>query len=361
MEDLKITEKQKEAFEIVHADCKNVPVLQPRRKAGMMVRPETIEEWMVLAQIFANSALVPKDYQGRPENCFIAFGLGDSVGLDPFQSVQNIAVVKGRPCFYGDMVKALCLRDPNCEWIEEEPIQEIKKTGIARCTTKMKGHKPHSVEYSIDDAKKAGLWSDSKRWAGNADVPWVTNPYRMLQMRARGFDIRDANPGCLKGVGIAEEMYGLPERWPADMMPKSNGAESAPRANHRGAEFLIKIREKIKKKLNDLGIRAKQDFSVDSSLGRAADGQPASLSAPETQVVKSDPMMPRAVPQSKPAPRMMPLPPSPYVTKDQISYLMGICDIETLAEYVEKKFNILSLDRLKSEDYQTVENWILGI
>ena len=67
----------------------------------------------------------------------------------------------------------------------------------AVCQAKRRGD-PHPVEgrFSMADAKRAGLASK--------DV-WKSYPRRMLQMRARGFALRDAFPDVLRGLVTAEE------------------------------------------------------------------------------------------------------------------------------------------------------------
>jgi len=49
----------------------------------------------------------------------------------------------------------------------------------------------------VEDAKRAGLWAKQG--------PWTAYPKRMMQMRARGFALRDAFPDVLKGMITAEE------------------------------------------------------------------------------------------------------------------------------------------------------------
>jgi hypothetical protein len=58
-------------------------------------------------------------------------------------------------------------------------------------------------KYSVEDAKRAGLW--------NKQGPWTQYPKRMLQMRARGFALRDAFPDVLKGLITVEEAQDYPE------------------------------------------------------------------------------------------------------------------------------------------------------
>jgi hypothetical protein len=51
--------------------------------------------------------------------------------------------------------------------------------------------------FSQDDAKTAGLWGKQG--------PWSQYPKRMLQLRARGFALRDAFPDALRGIHSADE------------------------------------------------------------------------------------------------------------------------------------------------------------
>ena len=72
--------------------------------------------------------------------------------------------------------------------------------GGSRCVVKRKGDDIQETrrEFSIDMAKKAGLWGRKG--------PWTSYPNRMLQMRFRGFAIRDAFPDAMKGMITTEEV-----------------------------------------------------------------------------------------------------------------------------------------------------------
>jgi len=74
---------------------------------------------------------------------------------------------------------------------------------VATCAARRKDDPTEIVSvFSVADAKKAGLW-------GKAG-PWQQYPKRMLQMRARGFALRDAFPDVLRGVISAEEAADIP-------------------------------------------------------------------------------------------------------------------------------------------------------
>jgi hypothetical protein len=153
----------------------------------------SLKEAMDYSKLIADSDLAPKDYKGKPGNVLIAIQFGAEVGLLPLQAIQNIAVINGRPAIWGDAMIALVQNHPLCESIHEEI-----KNGVAYCTVKRRGDEPHTAKFSMDDAKKASL-------LGKAG-PWSSYPERMLQMRARGFALRDKFSDVLKGIALREEV-----------------------------------------------------------------------------------------------------------------------------------------------------------
>jgi hypothetical protein len=74
---------------------------------------------------------------------------------------------------------------------------------VAFCRAKRRGQDAVvESRFSVDDAKRAHLW-------GKAG-PWTQYPSRMLQLRARGFCLRDAFPDVLKGLITVEEAKDYP-------------------------------------------------------------------------------------------------------------------------------------------------------
>lgn len=153
----------------------------------------SLQQAMDYAKLIADSDLAPKDYKGKPGNVLVAIQYGVEIGLKPMQAIQNIAVINGRPSIWGDAMIALVQNNPLCEYIKEEIIN-----GTAHCTAKRKGEDEHTKTFSIDDAKKAGLWGKQG--------PWTQYPERMLQLRARAFTLRDKFSDVLKGMAMREEV-----------------------------------------------------------------------------------------------------------------------------------------------------------
>lgn len=163
------------------------------------LQPQTFEQMMKYAEVVSKSDLVPKDYQGKPHNCLIAMQWASELGMNPLQGLQNIAVINGRPSLWGDMLPALVKNHPSYEWMEETLVKDdAGNVTAAECKGKRRGHpNPETRRFSIDDAKKAGLWGKSG--------PWASYPQRMLQMRARAWLCRDLWSDALRGLSVAEE------------------------------------------------------------------------------------------------------------------------------------------------------------
>ena len=108
------------------------------------------------------------------------------------QARQNIAVINGKPSVYGDAMMALVQASPVCEDVEEFFEDEGTPNPVAVCVAKRKNRKPVVAKFSVEDAKRAGLWGKQG--------PWSAYPKRMMQMSARGFALRDA---CLLNTSDA--------------------------------------------------------------------------------------------------------------------------------------------------------------
>ncbi|CAB4153560.1 hypothetical protein UFOVP628_5 [uncultured Caudovirales phage] len=164
--------------------------------------PATLTEAVTFSEMLSNSNMVPKAYQGKPQDILVCVQWGMEMGLAPMQALQNIAVINGKPSVYGDAMMALVQASPVCEDVEEFFENEGTPNPVAVCVAKRRGRKPVIAKFSVEDAKRAGLWGKQG--------PWSAYPKRMMQMRARGFALRDAFPDVLKGLISVEEAQDYP-------------------------------------------------------------------------------------------------------------------------------------------------------
>ena len=172
------------------AEVKQKPVGISLDNHGVQLR--SFDELGRFCKAVVNSGLAPKGFNS-PEAVMVAVQHGLELGLPPMQALQSIAVVNGKPVIYGDAALALATSHP--AFLD---IEETVEGNVATCVVKRRDRSAVVRTFSEADAKKAGLWGKSG--------PWAQYPARMLQMRARGWALRDAFPDALKGLGIREEV-----------------------------------------------------------------------------------------------------------------------------------------------------------
>jgi len=217
-----------------------------------ILEPTNLKEAQEFATTLSKSGLVPKDFQGKPANILVAVQWGYEIGLAPMQALQNIAVINGRPSLWGDSLLALVKQHKNfagCrEWMEGTiafcEIKRMLNNGEVEATL---------AQFSEADAQKAGLL--------NKQGPWRQYPKRMMQLRARGFAIRDAFPDAIKGLITAEEAMDYPPE--KDITPQ-DGVEQAPKlSNVQSTTQLTEALEKASMSQEEAHQDAVNDFQAE--------------------------------------------------------------------------------------------------
>jgi hypothetical protein len=158
------------------------------------------------AKVIAASGLLPASFLRSDADptaaAFVAIQLGAEVGLSPMASVQNIAVINGKPGLYGPAMLAVVEASGKLENFEEW-IEGEGEAMVAHCRVKRYGRPERVTSFSWTDAKKAQL--TGKRG------PWTEYPKRMMQARARSFALRDTFPDILAGLSQSvEELRDIP-------------------------------------------------------------------------------------------------------------------------------------------------------
>ena len=161
---------------------------------------KSLDDAFRFAQYVCASGFAPKGMD-RPESVLIACQMGAEIGLTPMASLQNLAVINGRPSIYGDAALALVRASGLLESYAQRWDGEGDKRA-AVVTVKRRGEGEQEHTFSVADAKRAQLW-------GKAG-PWSQYPDRMLLFRARGFALRDTFGDVLKGLRTAEEAADTP-------------------------------------------------------------------------------------------------------------------------------------------------------
>jgi hypothetical protein len=184
----------------------------------------SIEDMYRFAECVAQSGLAPSSFR-TPAQVVIALQTGAELGMPPMRSLQSFCVVNGQARLWGDTPLALVRQSGQLkqikEWIEGEGDNMV-----AHCETHRKGDpEPKVTTFSVEDAKAAGLWGKGGTWRGY--------PKRMLQYRARSFNLRDNFPDCFGGASIAEEYEGI------EPPQESPTPQVAPREERKPAEGVV--------------------------------------------------------------------------------------------------------------------------
>jgi hypothetical protein len=152
------------------------------------------EDLFSVAKIIMESALCPKWAAGNINNTALVIARGREIGLSIFSAVQGLYPLHGVISMYGDIMFGFCYAQPDREYITES---FDSKTNTFTCKAKRRGRVEISRSFSFKDAETAGLLGKKG--------PWMSYPYRMCQMRARSFCLRDTWADRLMGIVAYEE------------------------------------------------------------------------------------------------------------------------------------------------------------
>lgn len=183
--------------------------------------PTDFEGAWRISQAVVAANMAPKSLE-TVEACAVAILHGLEVGLPPMMALQSIAVINGRPSLWGDgalgLIQGSGLLEDQDEHYEG---QEGADTFKAICILKRRGRsRPFIGEFSVADAKKAGLFTKTG--------PWQAYLKRMLKMRARAFAMRDGFADVMKGLSVAEEQEDVVRAQTPDQHVDNGGGPPAP-------------------------------------------------------------------------------------------------------------------------------------
>lgn len=169
---------------------------------GFNLAPTDFDGAYRIATAFSKSTLVPKVYQGKPEDILVAWQYGGELGFGKMQSLQSIAVINGKPTLPGETLLALAYSSGELEDFEEVWDSQKKE---ATCTVKRKGRKPIKHSFSWADAERIKTWEHGGQVTLASKDTYKNYPNRMCAMRARGFALKDAFADKIKGMKTKEE------------------------------------------------------------------------------------------------------------------------------------------------------------
>jgi len=153
-----------------------------------------------MANAFAKSTIVPKEYQGNPANCLIALEMANRLGSAPMMVMQNLHVINGRPGWSSQFIIAMI---NNSGRYNTELQYEIKGTGDdMECyayATDLSGRKVTGPTITMKMAKSEG-------WLDRNGSKWKTMPEVMIRYRAASFFGKLNTPDLIMGIYSTDEV-----------------------------------------------------------------------------------------------------------------------------------------------------------
>jgi hypothetical protein len=174
------------------------------------IAPTNAQEAYELARLL--SVVAGSSFDGNTSKIATAILAGQEAGLPPVYSVMNIAIINGRPSMWGDALMALVQASGKLEDFQSRQIGtsfDLNSTAREQwpddfgfsVMMKRKGQAtPYTGTFTVGDAKRAGLWMDTRR------KPWFEHPLVMLERRAMSKPTRKGFADVLAGLSFREEV-----------------------------------------------------------------------------------------------------------------------------------------------------------
>lgn len=158
------------------------------------------------AQMLSQSTLVPQNYQGKPQDCFIAVEMAARMNTSPIFIMQNLYVVKGKPSWAGQACMAMinaCGKFRDVKHVYTGQKGTDSRGCYVTATRISDGEVVNGTEVTMALVKAEGWITNSK---------WKNMPEQMLGYRAASFFARMYCPEALMGLQTYEEVEDITPR-----------------------------------------------------------------------------------------------------------------------------------------------------
>lgn len=169
--------------------------LVPRQRAPLEFEPQNFSDAWRMAEVFSQSALVPKHLRGKPHDVMLTILHGRELGISPVRAMQMIHVIEGKPGVEAKLAVALVKKERSlCRYFirlestNERAVYETQREGEPA---------PIRQEFTIEDAERAGLLGKDN---------WTKYPGAMLRARASMALARDVYPDLVGNLYDQDEL-----------------------------------------------------------------------------------------------------------------------------------------------------------
>lgn len=209
-------------------------VLNQNQENGITVfaSKDAFELGQRMANVFATSSLVPKQYQGNVGNCLIALNMAHRMKSDPLMVMQNLVLVHNVPTFEAKFAIACFNATGKYTAIKYKTVGEVGKDNYgmqAYAIEKATGELVEGPVITIAMAKAEGWYNQNPKWKNIPDL--------MLRYRAASWFIRTTDPGVMMGFQTREEVEDVVDDFVE--VPSDNDAAVEAELNANAEQIIV--------------------------------------------------------------------------------------------------------------------------
>lgn len=200
-EDQKAVDAVKEEQAVAVIEAKPTAI-----SANVWADKDAFNQMLRVSQMLSQSSIVPQNYQGKPQDCFIAVELASRMNTSPVFIMQNLYVVKGKPSWAGQACMAIinaCGKFGNVKHVYTGEKGTDSRGCYVTAVRLSDGEIVNGTEITLAMAKAEGWTSNSK---------WRNMPEQMLGYRAASFFAKMHCPEALMGLQTYDEVIDADQR-----------------------------------------------------------------------------------------------------------------------------------------------------
>lgn len=158
-----------------------------------------------MANMIANTTLVPQSYKGNAGNCLIAIDIANRMGLSPIMVMQNSQCVSNNFTWKGSACKGLI---DNCG-----RFKKTRYVFVGEKDTDSWGCYLEAFDTETNETVKGAVvtikMAKDEGWYSKSGSKWKTMPEIMMQYRSATFFARAYCPQALMGFYTTDEMIDI--------------------------------------------------------------------------------------------------------------------------------------------------------
>jgi len=185
---------------------------------------QAFEDAQRIAKALASSTLIPPQFQGQQgfANCLVALEIATRMRMSPFQVMQKLHIIHGRPSWSSQFIIGLingCGRFSPLRYEMSGTGESLACYCVATELSSGKDLKGPTVSMAM--AKKEG-------WSTKGGSKWQSMPELMIRYRAAAFWGRLYIPELLVGIQTQEEVVDIEPVTVSDPVADLNAAIPEP-------------------------------------------------------------------------------------------------------------------------------------